>query len=312
MVDVTEYYTADMLPEVLPAAVRNDQIWHYTSSAGVLGMLLTGGLWVSSARSLNDSGEIDYGNEIIMERWETQRAHYAHRDLMDELLEGGYESKQQDLFVACASTVGDSLSQFRAYGSYAMGLNAGVPLRPVRDRTDDDRFGFSSPSDLSADMSTRNGWRPVLYNVDSQRALVDKFFAYLDNRCNTWPENNYEDDPTDGDAFARDIAASQFVAVAAHLKHQAFADENEVRFFVQMSLANPAVKIRDGRLGLTPYFAVEPDPGPGNAAQFATMLTGARIGPGLLDPEAAREGLDMALSKFELQLSVEALPIPFR
>lgn len=312
MVGVTEYYTADMLPDVLPAAVRNDQIWHYTSSAGVLGLLSTGGLWVSSARSLNDSGEIDYGNEVLMNRWDAQKAQYAHRDLMDELLEVGYEARQQDLFVACASTVGDSLSQFRAYGSYAVGLNAGVPLRPVRDRIDEDHFGFSSPSDLSADMSTRNGWRPVLYDTDRQLALVDRFLSYLDDRCNTWPRNGQLDDPTDGEAFARDIAASQFVAVAAHLKHPAFADEHEVRLFVQMSLANPAVKIRDGRLGLTPYFAVEPDPGPGNEPQFATMLTGARIGPGLADPEAAREGLDMALSKFGLRFSVETLQIPFR
>jgi hypothetical protein len=306
------YYTADTLPEVLPPKVRNEQVWHYTSSAAVLGLLSTGGLWVSSARSLNDSGEIDYGSEIIMRRWESQRERFTSKDLMDEFLEAGYESRQQDLFVACASTEGDSLSQFRAYGSYAVGLNAGVPLRPVRDRTNDDTFGFSSPSDLSADMATRNGWRPVLYDLPGQLELVDHFFQYLDETINQAPVSPHEEDPTEGLTFAREAAASQFLAVAAHLKHQAFADEHEVRLFAQMSLFNPAVKIRDGRLGLTPYFAAEPDPGPGSEPQFRSMLTRVKIGPGLTDAQAAQEGLEMALSKFAIAVPVETLEIPLR
>jgi len=292
----------------MPERVASDLIWHYTSSAGVLGMLQSRGLWVSSVKSMNDSGEVTHGFEFMETRWIRTKDLYRHHELIESIVRSGGDSIQDDLFVACASTIGDSLSQFRAYGSYAVGINVGVPLRAARKREDVDTR-IVTTSDLEADTALNNGWRPVLYTEVQKADLVDRFFRYLDGKGDAWPK---ADDGTDAASYEASVATSQFVAVAAHLKHEAFADEREVRLFAQMSLTNPAVEVRDGRLGLTPFLIAQPDPGVDNAQPFQTMMNAARIGPGTIDAAAALDGLKMALKKFGLSISAEALEIPLR
>jgi len=297
--------------------LRHGTIWQYTSTAGLLGILETGGLWVSSARTLNDSGEIEYGAARIHERWAARRSDFQNPGVIEELLAEGALSRRQDLFVACASTDGDSLSQFRAYGSYAVGLRADIPLRARRDRSGEEDYGFSSPSDVEADLAADNGWRPVLYDRGEQDALIDAFLEHVasevDSDVASWRTNVREDgEATDGAAFERGVIASQFITVAAHLKHEAFRDEKEVRLFAQLSLSNPAVKVRAGRLGLTPFFVAEPNPGPDAQSELNSVLAAVRIGPGLPDPRAAMDGLEMGLQKFELSALATQLEIPLR
>ncbi|WP_146243629.1 DUF2971 domain-containing protein [Curtobacterium sp. MCBD17_008] len=306
-----------MLLQVLPPKLRSGTIWQYTSTAGLLGILETGGLWVSSARTLNDSGEIEYGAARMHERWAARRSDFPDAEVIEELLAEGALSRRQDLFVACASTEGDSLSQFRAYGSYAVGLRADIPLRVRRDRSGEEAFGFSWPSDVEADLTADNGWRPVLYDRDEQDALIDAFLEHVarkvaSNVASGRTTVTEDDEAADDTAFEREVFASQFIAVAAHLKHEAFRDEKEVRLFAQLSLSNPAVKVRAGRLGLTPFFVAEPNPGPDAESELDSVLTEVRIGPGLLDPRAAMDGLKMGLQKFKLSALATQLEIPLR
>ena len=52
-----------MDPSRLPAA-----LYHYTTSAGLLGIIESNGIYLTDARFLNDSSEITYGRSLFLER----------------------------------------------------------------------------------------------------------------------------------------------------------------------------------------------------------------------------------------------------
>lgn len=163
---------------------------------------------------------------------------------------------------------------------------------------------------MEANLAADNGWRPVFYDGDEQDALIDAFLEHVASEVDSWRTTIREDDEaTDGKSFERGVIASQFIAVAAHLNHEAFRDEKEVRLFAQLSLSNPAVKVRAGRLGLTPFFVAEPNPGPDARSELDSVLAAVRIGPGLPDKRAAVDGIEMGLQKFELSALTTQLEI---
>jgi len=214
-------------------------VWHYTDQSGALGMIQNGEIWATSAESLNDAGELHYGvRQIIQEAEEatlTARGHWKSRlkELVSALQTPSASSGR--VFVACASTMQDSLSQWRAYGGdqtgCALGLEARSKLAVIGTQSGD--------IPVTRQSASCRGWLQVEYALEAQRTMARDALAIalrFAGRCST------ED------------LVSELLVTALCLKHPAFHDEREVRYVAILSAAETdCVHFRSGRYGITPY-----------------------------------------------------------
>ncbi len=108
-----------------------ETLFHYTTSAGLLGILQDSRLWASDLRFLNDAQEAAYARDVVvhavrdMENPVRDPGHFAHKYgdeaintftryqamVVDKLL-----TSEFGVFVACFCESGDLLSQWRGYG----------------------------------------------------------------------------------------------------------------------------------------------------------------------------------------------------
>src|SRR6266568_9698688 len=104
-----------------PSEAIPSLLYHYTSAAGLVGIVKSGILWASNFFNLTDSTEIHYGRqlvqEIIRERLATEPSGKSRTmlALVDKALED--TKKGIEFYIACFCTKRDLLSQWRAYGS---------------------------------------------------------------------------------------------------------------------------------------------------------------------------------------------------
>ena len=288
----------DRLNVALPPAHSNDMIWHYTSLAGALGILSTNTLHLGSARMLNDTGELDYGLTFIQRRLEAlitaDRRFAAFAKQLRWIVEGA-AADDEEIFVGCASTQADSLSQFRGYGVYAICANAGMALRTANSVDED----YSMVTAIDEFVSE---WRPVIYETKRAHQHVDRVLDALLVQCREWPT-----DDDDAEMIESLLASARVTACAAFLKHPAFSDEHEVRIIASADLRSTSVGVKAGRLGMTPYVAVRAK------TQGQTFIHDVRVGPGIPDEPTALYGLKRTLDKFGFNnITPTAVSIPYR
>lgn len=95
-------------------------VFHYTDTAGLLGILESGQLWATDYRFLNDSSEIAYSYRLAAEvaaEFAGRRSELA-ASFVDHIATVGRPSVYVDTpyYLCCFSAADNSLSQWRAYG----------------------------------------------------------------------------------------------------------------------------------------------------------------------------------------------------
>jgi hypothetical protein len=102
-------------------------VFHYTTVAGLQGIVETNCLHASAAYFLNDSSELEYGRRVlgrVLQEWEDRHPE-ARDDLTAELVrdlhmkisdEAGREELVHSVYLACFCQRDNVLSQWRAYG----------------------------------------------------------------------------------------------------------------------------------------------------------------------------------------------------
>lgn len=111
--------------------LRQDELFHYTTGVGLIGIVDTGKLWASDYRFSNDASEIREGIELIKSRTEPllvgEDPDVAHtfRLLISDHLDSWMDQLTPYLFCMSGEKP-DRLSQWRAYGpegnGYAIGF----------------------------------------------------------------------------------------------------------------------------------------------------------------------------------------------
>ncbi len=127
-----------MLAELVEATPPNT-VWHYTDAAACLGILQTKTLWLSSVRMMNDAEELEHGRRVVDAVWAEVRDEFKNPDFMDYMLIALNKALDDRAYYAlCASFDSQSLSQFRAYGPYAVGIDTSIGLeaRLTKDERD--------------------------------------------------------------------------------------------------------------------------------------------------------------------------------
>ncbi|MGA3068809.1 MAG: DUF2971 domain-containing protein [Terracidiphilus sp.] len=102
-------------------------VYHYTSADGISGIIDKHEIWMSNTTFMNDTTELkalrnatdilmdnDFTNDAVRERWHKM----VDRTRTDEMIEPDY-------YMASFSKNGDSLEQWRAYGNFCIGFEAG-------------------------------------------------------------------------------------------------------------------------------------------------------------------------------------------
>lgn len=205
-------------------------LFHYTSHAGLLGIIQSGGMYLSDARFLNDSSELHYGVEVMvaaLKRKAGSSALLAGR--VDEILRllGGNPSRgdgpvsDMRFYVASFCEDGNLLSQWRAYSGPWSGCSIGFDSA----RLDPDRSQL----------------RRVLYDREEQDALADLAVdACID--VLQGPEDAYN---------LSILVESAVERVAPQIKNPVFAAEKEWRLV--HAQRGTATKFREQRGGVVPY-----------------------------------------------------------
>ncbi|MBC9943797.1 DUF2971 domain-containing protein [Leucobacter sp. cx-328] len=216
------------------------EAWHYTTAAGFKGIVENDFLLAGPASQMNDSREIIEGYDavrtLVLPPEVSSNAH-ARAELLECLgsLEDAMEA-MHSLFSLSASSNGDNLSLWRAYGgagSYAIRLDHEASLFPIVDVDRlDQRLTKEAIPGLElhepfphAAAKVLKDWKPVDYTMESAKKHAKMFDASVaSGGLQDWQKKMIEDYKYD--LFAR-------------IKHSSFSAEEEVRktFRVAPSLA---------------------------------------------------------------------------
>lgn len=110
---------AILLPENLVCKVP---IYHYPSAAAYLGIIENHCLWATEAFGMNDVAELRHGWEFVREWLGKQESDVAIDEMKSHLQDPDAASPEVEVFMCCASTLRDDVSQWRLYSDAARGM----------------------------------------------------------------------------------------------------------------------------------------------------------------------------------------------
>jgi hypothetical protein len=100
---------------------------HYTDHDGLIGIIESGALWATHIGYLNDESEIRYVRDLMGALAERLRQEsgddWATGVVCDAVAALAISETSPDTFVASLCDDGDNLSQWRGYGTYAIGMD---------------------------------------------------------------------------------------------------------------------------------------------------------------------------------------------
>jgi hypothetical protein len=229
-----------------------DYLWHYTSIAGVKGLLSEGKLWFSDAAFLNDSTELSYAvdvaDEVIKQRVDDPNIDPLVKEYLESFLakiKGDREHRQtfgliNPAFVACFCKDGDSLHLWRAYTGNGRGYSIDFfpdvirgELKPLL--LDEEilvkQVGGGTPQVSCQTRLYKPALRGVIYEENEQRELLNKV---IDSFSQVISDNKSEFQSGNVNNWTKLIFTSRLYSVfyeyLSCFKHPTFKEEKEWRF----------------------------------------------------------------------------------
>jgi len=276
--------------------MRPTTLFHYTSVAGLKGIIESKTIWATDAQYLNDAQELQFGREELYEAMMAQAEKLfpiamnddgsAKNSMATILRSAAGQLKpgssaflaQTDhfVYVACFCEKGDLLSQWRAYGT-AGGF----------------AIGFKSEALAEAVLTGEDvHLKQVLYGEQAKINMVNRVVPLIAPTPRGHPG-------TSGYFQARRVA---FPALAA-IKNEAFAEEREWRLLVAGTSDLAGLNFRVGSLGLIPFVELGYD---------KSAVTEVVVGPGE-HQELRKEAVSrlLKLNGFN-EIKVRVSSAPFR
>jgi hypothetical protein len=260
-------------------------LYHYTSAAGLIGIVKSRTLWATDHRHLNDRKEHRIGSTLIQTELDRSGLEKEHRYVFDRFV----SEVEKGFFVLSFSERGDQLSQWRAYCPDGNGYS----------------LGFAQNNALfdSAQQNSFNLIRCV-YNQEEQETLckylVDGFIEVMAFEKDVVAEKNVESKLR---AFFQAYQWRLALAlITSALKHNGFEEEKEWRLVSQ----HPddllrKIAFRPGRFGITPYFEL-PICTKDSSIKFDEII----IGP-TSNRAVSLAALDIFLSKNDLRVGKKSV-----
>jgi hypothetical protein len=234
-------------------------LFHYTTAAGLLGILGASKLWATDLRFLNDSQEGIFAQEFLVEavrRMDNpvlETGHWAH-SLGQRAIETfeqyrGYtiealQTRFPAVYVCCFCEVGDLLSQWRGYGAdhgYAIEVRKDALLETIE----------GLPAYPPA-----KGLGPVHYGLESAPKVAARATEDIGRFNLNHP------------GVKAEYAAINLAAALSTIKHPDFSEEREWRLYAAVE---SAPHFRATPMSIVPYIEVD---------LAVDAIVSVRVGPG--------------------------------
>jgi hypothetical protein len=273
--------------------VSMDTLFHYTTAAGLLGILRSSTLWATDLRFLNDAQEAVYARELFVEAVRSaenpalQPGHHLHHVAQSfgedfarykTLVAEELDSLHFPVYVTCFCESGDLLSQWRAYGSdhgYAIEVKADAL------KTAAQQIAGYVPLSL---MQVRYGRDAATDVVSTAMQEMSK-----DTNLGHWGVHAH-------------YMALRLTALLAGVKHPGFQEEREWRVVAAFEEDPKFVEFRSTPMAIVPYIEI---PLPMDA------IVTIRVGPGR-HVDVREAGVRRLLRKVGCNAPVEHSEVPLR
>lgn len=263
-----------------------ENIYHYTTQRGILGIIQRREMWATQVHFLNDRNEIFLTFKLLKEELERQYDKTQTRPLK-RLLKGIREfldvMDQGHICISSFCETGDLLSQWRGYGNLGKGYAIGFDLKELKRIAHKHHFIL---------------W-PCVYCPDLQLELV----RYLiDLWCSQFTDGNF----TQAQILKQiDIDICQLAPI---IKDESFIEEKEWRLVSSVvSDQSARFAFREGEYALIPYYNF-----PIIDEKKRNCISSIVVGPSP-HTELACNSLRTFLSAQQLsEVKIETSKIPFR
>lgn len=280
-----------------------DTLFHYTDSAGLLGILGNHEIWATHYDCLNDSSELNLAKslvqteltELIDKMGDMERAVVKY---VRELHEKHHLTSMNQLFISSFSQEPDDLSQWRAYGSDGYGYAVGLTIKP-------DSTG-NIANELPCLLTS------CLYDASEFRARVRRIVEQIVDMIRKYAEMYRPPDEQSADSLLVEAVSCALSPIAYQemgFKNSYFRNEREWRlcFLHDLETLRKGCQFRATSSGITPYMKV---PFKRNDPTF--RISKVVVGP-RGDVARRMENVEILLARSQIEgCEVVASGIPYR
>jgi hypothetical protein len=256
-------------------------LWHYTNAAGLIGILDPehNEIWASNIDFMNDATENNRLREILAERVRSKQTSESRISSVapdaGKLVRDLFGDSRQ-LFVTCFSECRDSLSQWRAYGGFAIGF----------DKEALSQFHNDPPIKLGKGEQRRYFGPVHYYSETDDEDLIDCLAqGIIDN--------------VDSHDFWNELKW-----LTPRFKDRSFSEEKEWRLICTGNVDRIGVQFRAGFSALIPYIPVK-------LQDISYPIQEIIVGPG---PSSAlnEKALNLLIDSRHAFFKVSKTTVPFR
>jgi len=227
----TAIVTSQIPPEVL---------YHYTTQAGLLGIIESRTIWATHTRFLNDTSEYQHALDLVLRHIAQIRLKNKSRvPALDAMKEG--LSVVEDMFVCVfsLSEVEDSLSQWRSYCGPHSGFAVGISRDTLRK--------ICKLNDLNL--------RPCVYDPEEQQQMVEALVESVVRESEFFRAHG-----VDWQAKLGALMAGYMHHLAPLLKDRSYHHEQEWRLISRpITTIAEHMKFRTGTSTIVPYLQISLD-----------------------------------------------------
>ena len=254
---------------------KGKTIYHYTTAAGLLGILQSRMIWATEASYLNDSQEIKYGVDLAVEELNKlfeEKSVEDYRELIDTVTQKLLIFGQSEIYVSFLCEDGDLLSKWKGYSDFGAGFSIGLNV---------DQFLISRPMLSASPIRIKK----VVYDaVIQKRILWDEFNATL-GQFDDW-RGRYPKETMASYLPAAATGLTEYIKLQlVRFKAKAFEEEKEWRmifypFFQDVEYKN-LIRFRIVGNRIIPYLEFQ-------LPTISEIVRGPKI-----DRESSRKAIDL-------------------
>jgi hypothetical protein len=223
---------------------RPDVIFHYTTIAGLIGIVQSGSVWATDIRFLNDSTELQYAKDLLLSRIKeeiaTQNSTTLHKTFWERATEVFKSGPTGYQFISCFCEDGDLLSQWRGYAGGTGGFSIGFDSRIV--------------STLSA-KNPAVFLRRIIYEPRIQIEIFNQVILQV-NACITQnTDGKTAEEQNNIIAYIGHVFGTLIDELLYTFKHPSFYEEKEWRLVIPADLSNnlSSLLFRTSNAAIIPY-----------------------------------------------------------
>ncbi len=260
------------------------RLYHYTSYAGLLGIIQSKSLWASKLRFLNDADEFIHGLDIAetLARERAKDSDGEEKELLQKIASRRDSYHRANVFVSSFTEQPDVLSQWRGYAG-AGGASLGFSVVDLRRAAEANSFKLIK----------------CVYDQPTKIKIANEFLDLWLSRI-PHARESFGDDYLDSASWG--FTYDYFQAAAA-FKHSAFHEEAEWR------LVSTLISSHDEKIGfrplstmIVPYFKIDLDVGVEDGGKTNIGLREILLGPNN-NPEDMKDALGMVLARYKIRYS---------